>query len=143
MTTTSAATDTTGAGRIIPFPARDRFEPDAVAQTAARLCRAVATGDGHAMEAAMRQARDWWDAYADVDAATGGNGGAFHLAGAWNALMEAVALAPARTLRGLTAKAQLIEWNLVGRHGEAGWEPELARSLAAGLAELVAAEPRA
>jgi hypothetical protein len=140
MTTTSTPSDTTGAGRIIPFPARDRFGPDAVAQTAARLCLAVATGDGHAMEAAMRQAREWWDAYADVDAATGGDGGASHLTLAWADLMEAVAVAPARSLRGLTVKAQLIEWNLVGRHGDAGWEPELARTLAAGLAELAANE---
>jgi hypothetical protein len=143
MTTTSAASDTTERGRIIPFPARDDFGPDAVARAVARLRQTVAAGDGHAMLAAMRQAREWWDAYSAVDAAMGGDGCAAHLTRGWNELMKAVALAPARTLPGLVAKAQLMEWNLVGRHGDAGWEPELARTLAAGLAELAATEARA
>ena len=142
MTTTSAPTDTMERGRIIAFPARDDFGPDAVALAVARLRPAVAAGDGPAMLAALRQARAWWDAYPSVDEAMGGHGHARHLTRAWAELTEAVALAPARTLPALLAKAQLAEWHFAGRHGEAGWEADLARSLAAGLAELAASEAR-
>lgn len=142
MTTTSAPSDTTKAGRIIPFPSRDPCAPEAVAEALARLLPAVRAGDGAAMLAALRQARAWWDAYPRVDAAMGGDGRAWHLTDGWGSLQEAVALAPASTLPALLAKAELAEWHFGEDHGDADWHADLARTLAAGLAELAATEAR-